>query len=90
MADGCKENVIEYITGSKVAGITAHHMKLKNRIYKLKESYPDEVEIIAENEDGSLYAHIPSKWVTVKAPRKMTEEQRLANAERLAAARSSD
>lgn len=58
-------------------------------IRKLREKYPDEVEIAAENADGSLLARVPYKWVRVKPPHKrnLTPEQRAAIAERLNARR---
>lgn len=56
-----------------------------NRIYKLKEKYPDKIRIIAEPEtnDGCLYVELPTEWLKITPPRTYTEEQRLAMAERL-------
>ena len=43
--------------------------------------------ITDENPDGSIVAHIPTKWVKISAPRKMSDEQREMLAERLASYR---
>ena len=77
------ENVIEWYSGEKTASVTAWNGSLKNKILKLANERPDEVQILAENEDGSILAHVPKKWVRITPSRKLTEEQREANAERL-------
>ena len=46
------------------------------------ESRPDEVKVIAENEDGSAYFHIPISYIKLSPPRKVSEEQRKAAGER--------
>ena len=56
-------------------------------ILKLYEEYPDEVTIVEG--DGYLNATIPRGWVKIQPKRKctLTDEQKRANAERLAAYR---
>ena len=70
--DRLKENLIEWITGSKTATVTFSQKKYVNRIKRLAEKHPDTIEIVAENEDGSITAHIPVKAVhlTVYTPKK--------------------
>lgn len=48
-----------------------------NKIHKLKEKHPDEVEIIreAEDNDGCIYAKVPSTWMKLSPPRTYTDEQ---------------
>lgn len=58
------------------------------RMWKLYEEYPDEVEIKADDKYGTEFM-IPQAWVRIRPPRKMSEEQRQAAAERLARARAS-
>lgn len=53
-----------------------------NKVKKLKEEYPDDVKIIAENTDGSICAKLPAKFLKISAPRKVSEEQRQAASER--------
>lgn len=74
------ENVIEWFTNEERATVTFTQGRCKTRIRKLAEEYPDKVEIVAENKDGSLCAHIPAAWVRVSPPAKynLTEEQREA------------
>lgn len=49
------ENVIEWLKNSKTATVTfAPQTRMKGRILRLAKEHPDEVEIIAENKDGSI------------------------------------
>ena len=69
------DNVIEFFTEEKTATLTLHKKKYVNRIKKLAESRPDEVEL-AENSDGTICATIPLKWIKISPSRQLTEEQR--------------
>ena len=79
-----KENAIEFLYGDKQATGTFCSPKFVNRLKKLAENNPDECKVVAENEDGSIVAHFPVKWVRVSPPRKidMTEEEKDALRER--------
>ena len=86
------ENMIEFLDNDKKATVTLHDMRLKNRVLKLAEEYPDEVTIKAmpERNHGYLVAHVPKKWVKINPPikREMTEEQKDVLRERVALMRS--
>lgn len=77
------ENVIEFLKGHNKATITFSQGRYKTRIKKLAEKFPEECNIIAENQDGSIRAHIPVTWVRIKPTMSLTEEQRRAIANRL-------
>lgn len=71
------EFTIEWVKGASYAGVTAPSgTALKSKLLKLSQEYPDEVKIIAENEDGSIFAHVPVNYVKISHPRKMSDEQR--------------
>lgn len=53
------ENTIEFIKDNEKATVTFSQGRYKGRIRKLAKSHPEECQIIAENQDGSLCAHIP-------------------------------
>ena len=61
--------------------------KFIGKVHRLKEQYPDKVRIIAEPEenDGCIYAELPTEWFTIRVPKKMnlTDEQREQIAQRL-------
>lgn len=64
--------------------------KLVKQLLKYANDYPDEVQIIKENDDGYVYAHVPYNWFRcIKPPtkRELTDEQREAARERLLKAR---
>ena len=52
-------------------------------IKKLKAKYPDEVEIRHENKDGSIMAFMPLKWMRIKPPRVLSDEQKKIASERM-------
>jgi hypothetical protein len=91
MAD-FKETCIECLDIDKYATFCSSERKWINKIYKLKEKYPDDVHIIVseEDNDGMIVASVPKSWMKVSPPKKVnfTDEQRAAMAERMKAARS--
>ena len=61
--------------------------KFISKVRKLKEQYPDQVRIIAEPEenDGCIYAEMPTAWFTIRVPKKvvLTDEQKQILSERM-------
>lgn len=51
-------------------------------IKRLKEKYPDEVDIQHTNKDGSIVAHIPIEWMRILPVKKVGDEQRARYRER--------
>jgi len=75
-----------------VAWFSSDEQKWINKIRKLKNEYPDEIQIIAEPEtnDGCIYCQLPASWLKIQPKRKtrtMTEEERIEAVERLKQAR---
>lgn len=56
-----KENVIEWITGENTISATLTQKKYINKVRKLSKDWPCLVSILAENEDGSIFARLPLK-----------------------------
>ena len=79
----CRENAIEWYTGQEVLTITLSQKKFINKIKKLQKEFPDEVKIDKINEDGTILAHIPLKYLRFSRPRELSEEEKLAAADRL-------
>lgn len=75
MAD-FRETNFEYIAGEKTGCFFSSEQKWINKINKYAKNYPKEVQIITENKDGSIVAHIPVKWFKVSPPRRISDEQR--------------
>ena len=86
-----KETCFSYTAEDDHAFFSSSETKWINKIQKLQAEHPDEVQIVHKPEDngGMIYAHIPKRYLKISPPRQMnyTEEQKVAMAERLMAAR---
>lgn len=69
------ENCIEWIRDNKRATVTLSQRSMITRIRKLAESNPEECQIVAENQDGSIVAHVPTKWVKISPTKKLSDKQ---------------
>lgn len=77
------EFCIEWIKGTDYAGVTVPSgTALKSKLMRYAERRSDEVRVMAENEDGSAFFHIPISYIKVSPPRKVSEEQKQAAGER--------
>lgn len=79
---GCVENNIEFLKDNGRATVTFSQGRFKSRIKNLAAERPAECEIVAENADGSLCAHIPVAWIKINPTKQLSEEQRREIAER--------
>lgn len=90
MAD-LKETNIDIVSTQLHATVSSSELKQINKIKKLHEAHPEEVEVIIEPEDnyGVIVARMPKSYIKISPPRKVnyTDEQRVAMAERMKAAR---
>ena len=75
MSDNVTENVIEFLRDQQIATATFCQGRYVNKIKELSKKYPEEVQITAENPDGSIVAHFPTKWVKIVPKREMSEKQ---------------
>ena len=76
-----QENCIDWLTGSDKITLSLTQEKYRNRIRKLAEQYPDEVDYMV-NKDGSVFAHVPVSWLKIYRPRDVSEEERARTRER--------
>lgn len=75
------ENTIEFRKDASVATVTFTKNRYISRVQKLEEKRPEECQIINENKDGSIVAHIPVSWIKINPKREVTEEERQKRAE---------
>lgn len=79
-----RENAIEFYKGDKVATGSFTQERYANRMRELAKKYPDECQIVAENKDGSICCHFPTRWIKISANKcNMSDEQKNAARERL-------
>ena len=71
------ENVIEWITNDKTVTVTLSQRKYITKVRKLAEKFPDEVEFLYENKDGSVLVKLPLRAIKINLTekRELTEEQ---------------
>lgn len=83
--DEIRETIYEHVAGADTFTVTAAERKSIGMLRKLAEKHPSDVEIVAENADGSLVARLPYSWMRIVPKRQveMSEERRLAAAERM-------
>ena len=85
------ETCFNYCTDDNVGWFSSNEKRWINKIRKYAHERPDQCIIIKEPEvnNGFIYAKLPQSWLYVRPPKKhvMTEEQKLAGAERLRKAR---
>ena len=88
------ENMIEFISGTRSATVTFTNPKHIRKIKELYEEHKEDFKYFKLNNDGSVCAKIPLKWVRISvgrtgAKRELTEEQKKELAERLKKGRES-
>lgn len=77
----CLENGIEFIKDANIATVQFSQGRYKSRIKKLAEEHPEECQIMVENKDGSILAHIPVGWVKIIPPRQLSEDEKKKRSE---------
>lgn len=91
MAD-FKETCCEFLNVDNYATFCSSESKWINKIIKLKEQYPDSVDIVKYPKDncGFILAHIPKSFFKISPPRQVnyTDEQREQIAARLQSSRN--
>lgn len=85
------ETSISY-TDRDCAYVSSDERRWINKIFSLKNQFPDSVDIIAtpEENDGCIYARVPPEWVKLAPKRRveLTEEEKDVLRERLARMRT--
>lgn len=83
MGEGA-ENVIEFLRGSQTALVTFSQGRYISQVKTLAERFPEDVQILKLPEDnhGYLLARIPVRYIKLRPPVQMSQEQRDALAER--------
>lgn len=88
MAD-LRETSIERVQGDSYCTVYTGEKKFVNKLKKMAEEYPEDVNIISEDCLG-IVAHVPYDWFKFISPKRkhnLTDEQRQAASERMRRAR---
>ena len=76
-----KETVINFNNAEQNASCYTLNTHKRQMLLNLAEEYPDDVKIISKRYD-MVEVTFPKKWVKIRPPRKLTEEQRVNAVER--------
>lgn len=76
-----KETIINFNEADATADIEVFSARLMREIRKAAELYPDDVTI-KESTEGAYLVTLPKKWIKIRAPRILTDEQRAEIAQR--------
>lgn len=75
------ETIISFNETPELADIETPNATLKKKLAEYMQEYPDDMKFLGSNNEFDRYL-IPKKWIKIRPPRKMTEEQRAAAIER--------
>lgn len=73
----CTENVIEWQRDAQRATLSLSQRRTITMVKRLAEKYPEKCQIVAENKDGSICAHVPVEWIKIAPLAQRTEKQRV-------------
>lgn len=76
-----KETVINFNNAEQNASCYTLNTHKRQMLLNLAEEYPGDVKIISKRDD-MVEVTFPKKWVKIRPPRKLTEEQRVNAVER--------
>lgn len=76
-----KETIINFNNAEQNASCYTLNTHKRQMLLNLAEEYPDDVKIISKRDD-MVEVTFPKKWVKIRPPRKLTEEQRVNAVER--------
>ena len=75
-----KETVVLYNEAQSTASVYTHDPKLKEKLKRLAEKYPEQVIFEKDDSSGGVTYTVPKKCVLIKEP--YSEERRKAASER--------
>ena len=73
---GNVENGIEFLKDSDRATVSFSQGRYISKIKRLATEHPEECQIVVENTDGSICAHIPVSWVKINPTQQLSDERR--------------
>ena len=62
------ENISDYVIEDNITTVRLVKKRITSGIMKMKEKYPDKVEILGPDKDGVEYARIPTSWISIEEP----------------------
>lgn len=63
-----KETIILFNEAEDTATVYTHNARLKNKLYQMRQKYPDHCTFLSENGDGGVTYRIDKSMVSVRKP----------------------
>lgn len=81
-----QETILLYNNAEKEANVYSCNEDVKKQVRQLAKDFPEQVKIKRDDEIA-IDAVVPKKWIKIVPPRKLSDEQRKAAAERMKSVR---
>lgn len=81
-----QETILLYNNAEKEANVYSCNEDVKKQVRQLAKDFPEQVKIKRDDEI-TIDAVVPKKWIKIVPPRKLSDEQRKAAAERMKSVR---
>ena len=85
-----RETIIRWDDETGTAIVNTFSRGMQRKVEKLLKEYPDDVKLkkdYAEDDYDGIHITLPKSWIKIRAPRKMTDEQRKTLSDRASAMR---
>ncbi len=72
-----RETVILFNEAEKTASVYTHNLKFLQKLKQLQQDRPDDCRIKRNDTESRAAEYIvPKKWIKIKAPRQLSEEEK--------------
>lgn len=71
-----QETIINFNEDEKTASVYTYNKQLKIKLDKLCKEYPQEFSLRTKDNTGSKTYIIPKRYVSIRGPRKLSEQQK--------------
>ena len=63
-----KETIILFNEDEDIATVYTHNTRLKNKLFLIRQEYPDNCKFLSENEDGGVTYRVDKSMVSLRKP----------------------
>ena len=70
-----KETIINFNNAEKAASYYTLNFHKRKELLEHAEKYPEQVKIVSDNGEA-IEASLPKRWIKIRPPRELTDEQR--------------
>jgi len=78
-----QETIITFNEDEPIADVFTYNRKLKHRLEKLYEQYPNDIKTYKNNGADGVTYYVPKGWIKINPSLNLTEEERQKRAEQM-------